>query len=96
MIVPTIIGKILTKTPGPDAGWSKTIDAACALLAITERHIEIDSCRAVVRCTYTQLGQKHALEISFNDIVAIVNGSAARPANPPDSHVSATISPPGG
>ena len=66
------------------AGMSRrqALDFAAALLGITDRHIQIDSARAVVHASWTQLGTTHTLDISFADIVSLVNTEPAQPAVP--------------
>jgi polyisoprenoid-binding protein YceI len=65
----------------PGMSWRQSIDFAAAMLGVTDRHIEIDSARAMVHGTWTQLGCHHTLDISFNEIVALVNTDQGQPAS---------------
>ena len=60
--------------------WAQTVDFACAMLGVTERHIDIDSSRAVVHVSFTQLARRHVLDITFQEILQAVNGPSAGPA----------------
>jgi len=53
--------------------WQQTIDLVCTMLCIADRHIIIDSARAVVYLRWRQLNQPHEMTIPFNDIVAAIN-----------------------
>lgn len=53
--------------------WQQAIDMVCSLLCITERHLIIDSARAVVHLSFKQIGQPREITITFNDIVAAIN-----------------------
>ena len=60
--------------------WQQTIDLVCTMLFITNRHIIIDSSRAVVHLSWQQLGRPQEITIPFNDIVAAINKAADDPS----------------
>jgi hypothetical protein len=58
---------------GQGLSWMQGVDLVCSMLCITDRHIIIDSARAIVHLSWVQLGKSHVLDVAFNDIVAAVN-----------------------
>lgn len=62
--------------------WAQALDFCCTLLGITERHIDIDSARAVIHVRFTRFNQQRTLDVTFNDIAVTINGPAGGPRKP--------------
>jgi hypothetical protein len=70
------------------------IDLACSLMCITERHLTIDSARAMIHVSYVQAGRFREKWISFNDIAEAVNGKVGAPVPPTRLHDRSPSGPP--
>jgi hypothetical protein len=71
------------KTDG--LSWPQVIDLACSMLGITARSIKIDSARACVHVSFTQLGKSHLMDVPFKEIMEAINapvGSHTTPQAP--------------
>lgn len=88
MALKTILGRVASKSTSGKT-WHQTIDLVCSMLGITDRHIVIDSARAVVYLSWFQLGKPHTAVVTFNDIVVAVNGPLPNGVVPPPSVDSA-------
>jgi hypothetical protein len=73
MALKEVLGRAVARR-GRGMTWQQTIDLVCSMLAITDRHIIIDSARAVVHVHWRQFGKPHTVTVTFNDIVSAING----------------------